>query len=257
MILNRGDLLVSVYANIAHNKNEILKISESLAAYNDKVNEYYKTKEVGRDYSKALTKYVPGGSLTSIFGMRSLGIDPATGDELFLKNDGTTTYTWDPTETVVIGNTEPDAQGSFGLNVAYKNFFLYCSFMYEFGGQRYNYTLVNDVENADVYNYNVDKRVSADRWQKEGDISPLKDIRDRDITTNPTSRFIQDYNVLALNSLSIGYDFNLAFVKPIGLSMLRLQFNMGDVVRFSSVKQERGLSYPYARTFNISLNASF
>lgn len=257
MILNRGDLLVSVYANIAHNKNEILKISESLAAYNDKVNEYYKTKEVGRDYSKALTKYVPGGSLTSIFGMRSLGIDPATGDELFLKNDGTTTYTWDPTETVVIGNTEPDAQGSFGLNVVYKNFFLYCSFMYEFGGQRYNYTLVNDVENADVYNYNVDKRVSADRWQKEGDISPLKDIRDRDITTNPTSRFIQDYNVLALNSLSIGYDFNPAFVKPIGLSMLRLQFNMGDVVRFSSVKQERGLSYPYARTFNISLNASF
>ena len=129
--------------------------------------------------------------------------------------------------------------------------------MYEFGGQRYNYTLVNDVENADIYNYNADKRVLADRWQKEGDLSSLKDIRDRDVTTSPTSRFVQDYNVLSLNSLSLGYDFKPDLIKTIGLSMLRLQFNMGDIVRFSSVKQERGLSYPYARTFNISLNASF
>ncbi len=257
MIVNQKDLLVSVYANIAHNKNEILKISESLAAYNEKVNEYYTTKDVDRDYSKALTKYIPGGSLTSIFAMRSLGIDPANGDELFLKSDGSTTYEWNPTEVTVVGNTEPDAQGSFGLNVSYRNFFLYCSFLYEFGGQRYNYTLVNDVENADIYNYNADKRVLADRWQKEGDLSSLKDIRDRDVTTSPTSRFVQDYNVLSLNSLSLGYDFKPDLIKTIGLSMLRLQFNMGDIVRFSSVKQERGLSYPYARTFNISLNASF
>ena len=43
----RGDLLVSCTLNIAHNKNEILKISESVAAYNDKVNSIIRRK-VGR-----------------------------------------------------------------------------------------------------------------------------------------------------------------------------------------------------------------
>lgn len=257
MIVNRPDFLLSVFANLAHNKNEILKITDELAAYNEKVNDYFNEKVTDRDYSKVITKYEPGGSLTSIFGMRSMGIDPANGNELYLKRNGTATYDWDPAEMVIIGNSEPDAQGSFGLNVTYKNFSLYTSFLYEFGGQRYNYTLVNEVENADVYNYNVDKRVMSARWQKLGDVTPLKNIKDRDVTTRATSRFVQDYNVLSLNTLTLGYDFKQEMIRKWGFSMLRLQFNMTDVARFSTVKQERGLSYPFARTFNVTLNASF
>lgn len=256
-LVNRPDFLLSVYGNLSHNKNEILKVSPSLAAYNEKVNEYYNTNEVDRNYAKTLTKFVSGGSLTSIFGMRSLGIDPANGQEMFLKQDGSITYRWDASEQVIIGNTEPDAQGSFGLNAGYKNFFLYVSCLYEFGGQRYNYTLVDNVENADVYNFNVDKRVMTDRWQNVGDIAPLKDIKDRNITTRPTSRFVQDYNVLSLNALTVGYDFKPELIRRMGLSMLRMQFNMKDIARFSSVKQERGLSYPYARTFYLTMNLSF
>ena len=47
------------------------------------------------------------------------------------------------------------------------------------------------------------------------------------------------------------------FISKIGVSMLRLSFNMKHIAVISSVKQERGLSYPYARTFNFTLNASF
>lgn len=32
--------------------------------------------------------------------------------------------------------------------------------------QRYNSTLAEKVENVDVYNYNVDKRVLTKRWPK-------------------------------------------------------------------------------------------
>ena len=35
-----------------------------------------------------------GGSLTSIFGVRSLGINPADGKEIYLRPDGTITYDW-------------------------------------------------------------------------------------------------------------------------------------------------------------------
>ena len=42
--------------------------------------------------------------------------------------------------------------------------------MYEFGGEAYNQTLVDKVENANIYENNVDKRVLTERWQKPGDI---------------------------------------------------------------------------------------
>lgn len=139
----------------------------------------------------------------------------------------------------------------------YKGFSIFTSFMYEFGGQRYNSTLVSQVENADFFRYNADKRVLTDRWQKPGDIAFLKDIKDRDITTRPTSRFVQNYNVLQLTSLSVGYDFQQSLLKKIKLSTLRLSFNMQDILRWSTVKQERGLSYPFARTYSFSLSTSF
>ena len=39
--------------------------------------------------------------------------------------------------------------------------------------------------------------------------------------------------------------------------MLRFEIGAEDLVRWSSVKEERGLSYPFARMINFSLKASF
>ena len=203
------------------------------------------------------TKYEEGGSTTSIFAMRSLGIDPANGQELFITRNGVITHEWSGADQVIVGNTEPKGQGSFGLNASYKNFSLFASFMYEFGGQEYNSTLVSKVENADIQYSNVDKRVLTDRWQKPGDVTPLKDIKDRSTTTKPSSRFVQDNNVLSLNALTLSYDFNSQLIKKIGLNVLRLEVSTNDLLRFSSIKQERGTSYPYAKTVNFTLRASF
>ncbi len=115
-IIREKDLFVALFANLAHNKNVILKISESLKSYNESVDKHFKE----NDESAPFLKYEEGGSLTSIFGMRSLGIDPATGNEILLKRDGGQTQTWSSSEQVVLGNTEPDAQGTFGVNVTWK-----------------------------------------------------------------------------------------------------------------------------------------
>ena len=260
-IINRKDLMVAVYGNLAHNKNEILKISESLKAYNDAVKDHYaNSNQYDGSTAEPFTQYVEGGSVTSIFAMRSKGIDPSTGEELLIRRDGTYTYKWNASEQVVVGNTEPKAQGSFGFNVRYKNLSLYTSFLYEFGGQHYNSTLVEKVENADIYNENVDKRVLTGRWQKPGDRAKYKALQsgvEEIKTTNPTERFVQDYNTVSLNSLTLGYDFSQRLIQSWGLSMLRLEIGANDLFRISSVKEERGLSYPYARTMNISLRASF
>jgi hypothetical protein len=39
--------------------------------------------------------------------------------------------------------------------------------------------------------------------------------------------------------------------------MMRLQLSTNDLMVLSTVRQERGLSYPFARTFNFSLNLNF
>ena len=82
-------------------------------------------------------------------------------------------------------------------------------------------------------------------------------IADRTETTRPTSRFVQDYNAIDFTSFSLSYDFNTELIRKIGMSMLRLQFQMTDVAHISNVKQERGLTYPYSRTFNLSVNVTF
>ena len=100
----------------------------------------------------------------------------------------------------------------------------------------------------------------TERWKKPGDRAKYKAIQNGVngvLTTNPTERFVQDYNVLTLNSLSLGYDFGDNFLKKMGFSMIRIEVGANDVFRCSSVKAERGLSYPYARTMNFSLRANF
>lgn len=263
-LIKRKDLMVIFWGNMAHNKNRIMKISESLKAYNERVNEEFaKYEQQGlankqdEKYAKPVLQYVEGGSLTSIFGMRSLGINPADGEEIFLRSNGSISYAWKAQDQQIIGNTEPKAQGAFGLNVQYRNFSMFASFMYEFGGDEYNQTLVTKVEGVDLKNKNADRRVLKDRWQNPGDKTKYKKIQENNVMTRPTSRFVQKYNNLKFNSLTIAYDFDRALLSKVGISNLRAQFSMKDVLNISSVKQERGLSYPFARTFDFSLNLSF
>lgn len=261
-LLNTKDWMVAVFGNLAHNKNEILKISDSLKDYNNKVLSKYddynsamnRTKE---EYANTHLQYVEGGSLTSIFGVRSLGINPADGREIFIKRDGSITYDWNASDQVVVGNKEPKAQGTFGLNMRWKNFTLYSTFMYEFGGQRYNSTLISKVENALISSQNVDRRVFTERWQNVGDRTAYSKLQTRLVaTTRPTSRFVQDYNVLSFNSLTFGYDFDNSWLKKYHLGMLRLELSGNDLFRVSTMRIERGLDYPYSRSFAVSLKMS-
>ncbi|MCM1720191.1 MULTISPECIES: SusC/RagA family TonB-linked outer membrane protein [Bacteroides] len=259
---------VSLWGNMAHNTNEILKISDSQKKYNERVAAFYQ-KEIDQqlttnsslsdaNYSVPIAQYAEGQSLTSIWAVRSLGIDPTTGKEIFLNRDGSVTDKWDASQEVAVGNTEPKFNGSFGLNLAYKNWSLFASFLYEWGGQEYNQTLVDNVENANIKTGNVDLRVLTDRWQKPGDIAQFKNIKDGNLTTLPTSRFVQDKALLHLNSLTVSYDFDREWIKKhLRMNMLRLEANTSELINWNSIRQERGLSYPRSWKMSFSLKAQF
>ena len=260
--------LVALWGNIAHNTNKILKISDSQRAYNQRVAEFYKKEQINQEdigssltdanYSVPIAQYEEGQSLTSIWAVKSLGIDPTTGKEIYLNRDGSVTDKWDATQEVVCGNTQPDFNGAFGVNISYKQWSLFASFLYEWGGQQYNQTLVDRVENAKIAQGNVDLRVLTDRWQQPGDVAQFKNIKDASLTTLPTSRFVQDNSFLRLNALTLTYDFNREWLKRnLGLRMLRLEASTSDLINWNSVRQERGLSYPKSYKFNFSVKAQF
>ena len=129
------------------------------------------------------------------------------------------------------------------------------NFLFQCGGQIYNTTLVDRVENANL-RFNVDERVLHDRWTKPGDKAFFKDIRDRSVT-QVTSRFVEDENSLQMKSLSLSYSFPQTMIKRWSMENLKLTFMMEDLFRVSNVKRERGLEYPFARTFNVGLQVQF
>ncbi len=252
---------VNLFFNVAHNTNKISKISNALKAYNeaqDKAkDEYAGTEERKVAQRKVSTRYEEGQSMTAIWAVRSAGIDPTTGREVFIKKDGTTSFDWSSTDQVVCGDSQPKYQGNFGLSARWRNFDANCSFSYKWGGQTYNSTLVDKVENVDVLNWNVDERVLNERWNTPGQVAQFKSIMDTS-TTKPTSRFVEDYNELAFSVITIGYDFSsLPIIKKSPLEYLKLTATMNDVGWLSTVKKEWGLSYPRARTFSFTLSARF
>ena len=246
-----NDRYLSTSFSIAKNTNKLKKISNALRSYNDEVD----NEILDGNTNRPQTRFIEGSSMNAIWAVRSLGIDPATGDEIFLTKDGETTTEWKAEDQVVCGDAMPECSGTFGINMDYRGIFLNMSFYYQFGGQTYNQTLVDRVENADA-GLNVDKRIYNAVWKKPGDRVDFSYNPYR--LTKPSSRFVQDLNELRLSSLNVGYDFrHCAFLKKSRLQQLKASFYMDDVFRASTVKTERGLTYPFARTFSFSLQATF
>ena len=249
---NKGRDYINVFANVAHNKNTLKKISNSLRAWNDAQDKNMLDKKT----TAPSVKYYEGCSMNAIWAVKSLGIDPQNGKEIFVKKDGTVTYEYDTADQIVCGDTQPKYNGNFGVNGEINGWGFNVTASYRWGGQLYNSTLVDKVENASLQ-YNVDRRVLTDRWQKPGDVSLYKSIQDQSITY-PTSRFVQDYNLFTLASLTLYYDFrNCKFVKNSFLERLKISAYTNDLFVISSVKTERGTTYPFARTFSLSAQVTF
>ncbi len=264
---NESDF-INLTFNIATNKNEIVELSDAMRDFNKAADE----QAARRSNSTPVHKYEDGISMDAIWTVPSLGIDPATGQEIYVDRNGNTTFEWNADDMVVSGNSVPDYQGNLGINGEYKGFGLSITCRFFGGGQYYNQTLVDKVENVDMF-YNVDARVLTGRWLYPGQITQFKRLgqisedSDGDGTqdiqylerTRATSRFVQNFNEFNIAALNVYYDFNKSFLTKmnIGLERLRLSFNMNEVAKFSSIKIERGTQYPFARTMSFSLTATF
>jgi TonB-linked SusC/RagA family outer membrane protein len=216
--------------------------------------------------SGALRRFRDGYNFNTIWAVRSLGIDPATGREVFLTRDGAPTFRYDPLDIVAVGETRPIVQGNINNNVTlFRQMTITASFRYAVRREIANTTLWTRVENISMrqVSNNQDRRALYDRWQQPGDISQFRSINLIGVNDVPvlSDRFVQTENFLALDLISFGWRCRPdGWIKNYGMSRLDFTATIAGtsgVFRLSNIQLERGTSFPEATTITLSINAAF
>lgn len=242
-----------LFGTLLHNRNRLLELNDALLAFNKKQDE----NQAGDDAAanKPPVRYQEGKSINTIWANHSLGIDPYTGKEIFLDRNGERVEEWSANNYMPLGCRDPKVEGTFGTMLSYKGFQLNAYFRYSYGGDIYNQTLVDKVENVNPL-HNADRRVLYDRWSTPGVPARFKAITNTQQTRH-TSRFIEKDNYIQLSSLSLAYRFDPRQLSKIGIEQLRLIASGENIFRASTVKMERGTGYPFARTYSLSAQLTF
>lgn len=255
----------------AHNKSKIEKISNALKVMNekqmalaDKNEDYFEDLQGDLSQKRAkhpLPRYENGYSQTVIWAVRSMGIDPATGREVFMTREGKLTNEYSAADQVPVGDTEPKFFGSVSTTFNYKGFSLTLAGKYNYGAQVFNSTLIDKVENANL-RLNADRRALYNRWKPDGKQYFFKAI-DGTVSkadTKESSRFVMDENTFEFTTINLAYRMEAQkynFLRHMGISSATVGLYMEDICRFSTVKMERGIDYPFSRRVSMSLNVTF
>ena len=267
-VLNNKDYFLNVYGQIATNENKLLQLSDAMKTFNDKQKEL----AAAQDRVAPVNLYQEGQHINTIWAVPSAGIDPIDGFEVYYDKDGNLTKQWNAGNMVACGVKDDKYTGTFGFNGEYKGIGMNVTFRFLGGGERYNQTLVDKVENVSL-KQNVDKRVFSGRWSEVGQQAQFRRIiSDTNLMNNyiihssyvlaegnytrATTRFVQKSNELNLSAISVYYDLPRKWMRSIGFERMRLQANMNDVYKWSTIKIERGTIYPFARTLSFSLSAT-
>lgn len=249
-VLRKDQMSWSVSLAGIHNKNKIVEVSQALLDAQNAIE--------SEDLVNPNVQFRPGYSSNTIWTVRSAGIDPGTGKEVFISRDGNRTYNWSASDIVATGVSDPKLEGNISSMFRYKGLSLNVSFGYRFGGQIYNSTLANKVEvSKTAIGWNVDARVFHDRWKNIGDQASFKGLDDF-TPTNKTSRFVQDETTFRCQNMTLQYELkSQALNKLLGIDYCLFSASTLDLFYISTVKRERGTSYPFSRQFSLGVNVVF
>jgi len=205
-----------------------------------------------------------GGKLFEYYNVRYAGVNPANGNLLFLDADGNLTENPDPDADRVWSdkNIIPDMNGSFGLNIDYKNFFLQTQFNYVIGVDRFD----GDLAGFQDYTSAGQFRNSRDLLRAWTPNNRVTDIPRADTalqTFANTDRYLRNADFLRLRFLSFGYSVPNNVLKDTGISNARVFVNGENLVTFTEWRgfdaeadSNTSRIYPTPRTISLGLELS-
>lgn len=91
---------------------------------------------------------------------------------------------------------------------------------------------------------------------KPGDQAKFKAISLTE-STPMSSRFVTSENTIAGESISLGYETNDQKLHSLGVSSVNFRLYLNDIFRISTVKNERGIDYPFERSVSFTVGLRF
>lgn len=249
----KSDLSWSTNFNITKIENEITSLTG--------LGSNFSAAEVAR----AQTIGYPSSSL---WGYNFLGIDPATGRELFdiqgQTYDGASVRSsFDSSDWVPIGDSQPEFYGGINNSLRYKNFNLRVILAYSYGADMLVDRVLYDNYRI-LTNRNISVNVFEDAWYAQGDRAIHPIVVDNNPLISNSTKYVFDTSNIKLKSVNLSY--NLPVEKyNLPLKALSVFFNGANLhywFREKSPEGKNGVSesrntYPEMRTFTLGINTSF
>ena len=230
-------------------------------------------------------RWVEGRSRFDFFLLRTAGVDPETGDQLFLlyeqNEDGesvpvidettgeiATTNDWEETERAYTGDSSiPDLLGSVSNSFSYKGFNLNFLITYGIGGKVLD-NGYSSMMHSGTYGRSFHPDI-LNAWRAPGDVTSVPRLENGnvDLVRTQSERFLTDASFWALRNVSFSYNFGDSVTNTLGLDALRVSIT-GENLYLKS--KRKGLDPQYnlagtpsandfspSRIVSLGLNLSF
>lgn len=184
-------------------------------------------------------RWAEGRSRFDFFLYQTAGVDPDTGDQLYLvfeedengesvpvldsNGNQETTNDWGETIRAYTGDSSiPDLIGSVANSFSYKGFSLDVLLTYSIGGK-----ILDNGYSGMMVSSSYGRSQHPDilkAWRQPGDITdvPRLEIGDQTLVQTQSDRFLTDASFWAIRNVSLGYTFNENVTEAIGVDNLRL-----------------------------------
>lgn len=209
-------------------------------------------------------RWAEGVSRFDFFLIRTAGVDPQTGDQLYLQyefnennesvpvrdaeGNHLTTNDWTETERAYTGDSSvPDFIGSIANTISYKGFTLDFLITYGIGGSVLDNGYA-DMMHAGSYGFSSHPDI-LNAWRQPGDITDVPRLENGNVLLAPTQsdRFITDASYINLRNASLSYTFDRSLSEKLGLDNLTLNLT-GENLYFKSERDGLDPQYNLAGT---------
>ena len=213
--------------NISFNKNKVTSIGNNLSLLGG-FGEIYE-----RGFGIVLAK---GYGLGEFYGYTAAGVDPATGEQLYLTKDkAPMPYSkTNPSDRTFIGSAQPKFVYGMTNSVTYKNFDLTIFFQGSQGNKIFNGVRVETEGMKDSRNQSTDV---LGRWKNPGDVTriPGVSLASNDNTAIST-RFLEDGSYLRFKTITLAYRIDEKLLDKIGVSNASVYVSGQNLITLTKYK---------------------
>ncbi len=202
--------------NISHNRNMLVKLDFKQVYYDARVT------DILSDYA---VKNMPGRPLGGFWGYESQGVDPETGELMYVdKNDDGFINASDRS---YIGDPNPDFTYGMTNTFSFRNFNLSVLLQGTYGNDILN---VSRIESEGMYDAKNQSKRIVERWRRPGMITSIpKAGYDMKIS----SYFVEDGSYLRVKDVTLSYDFSMNWMKKLGISKLQPYATVTNLFTFT------------------------